>query len=462
MDTNLELGLEQQIINDMRHLETESVLSDETHIESRVVKAINNHRKDRAREQAKQRQLDAAKKKQELEEIISTPIEMFQIIVDKGIPKSEQTAEEKEALEEFRKTQEYIRAVDCLHIKQKHEKHLLAASRSADITPEQLAASGYSAKPVGLELPPAISVADLAGSLTNTAIPIPRDYLKPDMFNECSSVVFGHDGTNLLGGDVPVQIKLLLAEPKSITESDSEAGAIIQKNDIYDAIISLPISQALSIKREDIAITAENQQDIKKYLVNNDNGLAIVKPFSIQSGVVGLTKINGKDALIAFDKPTMQGQPGQLLALVAEGFTRKVKYVQYSASDLEFDLSTQTIKNDTLKIAQLEELQKHQTISLPKLEAPETNVAVVAPETAILVTDSVPEAEPVSVPAVPVAGSVPEAVPVSVPEVPVAGSVPEAGVPPTRSNFIYDAISALSTQLNDLIKRVQNLERTKN
>lgn len=341
----MEGDLEQQILSDMKDAAVETLISrSKAAMERNVSRSI-------ARIEAKK--TAAAVKKQSLEELMSTPLEHIEAIIAKGNIAEGASVEEIEVATTFKESQEYKKALRDLETRKRQDK-LLTASKFTEITPEQRTAAGYTHAPVGLAPPAAISVQELRSELMSRAVPIPRDFLKPGMFGYVDSVVFGVDGSNLLGGPMPDCV--LKLEQKSISVDDTAGGEIIaQEQSVpYDAIISMKLAQELGIKREDIIVTPENQGEIKKYLSNNDHGLALVKPFSIQAGIAGYTKVNGKDALIAFDHPDLStGQPGQLFAIVSDGTFRKAPTgtVVYNPN-VDIDFSNGTIKNDTLALAQ--------------------------------------------------------------------------------------------------------------
>lgn len=385
-----------------------------------------------ARNEAKK--VAAAAKKQAMEELMSTPIEHIKAIIAKGNVSENATPEEIEAATLFKESQEYKKALRDLETRQRQDRLLTAASMT-EITPEQRAAAGYTAVPVGMAPPATISVVELRSELKSRAVPIPRDFLKTGVFGDQDSVVFGADGSNLLGGPTPGCV--LNLEHKGCATDSEEGGAIIASSGsiVYDAIISLELAQELGIKREDLVVTNENQGEIKRYLCNNEHGLALVKPFSIQAGIAGFTKVNGKDALIAFDHPDIRtGQPGQLFAIVPDGVFRKAPTEQVNYNpNVEFDLVTTTIKDDTLALA-----QAAATETLPPAIANSYNKPepIVAALTEVLVPT----------------GNTTEQI--AVPAVPAVPAVLDADSP----QGLYKAVMNLSQQVSKLMERVSALE----
>src|SRR3989338_8751675 len=220
-----------------------------------------------------------------------------------------------------------------------------------EITLEQRRAAGYCDIPAGAQLPAPISLATLRGNMANQAVPLPKDFLSGDMFGEGAIQIFGSDGTNLL--DSASDRRLALLEQKLTKSTDADADGMSTGKEIVtinDRILSIPLARELGIKAEDIAISAANEGEITKVLQNKGQGLTLVKPFSIPAGIIG-----GNDkVLVAFDRPDFRtGQPGQLLGIFRKDTFRSVPHeeVVYNPN-VEFDVNTQTITNDTLKMAQ--------------------------------------------------------------------------------------------------------------
>lgn len=370
-----------------------------TAVEDALNRVKNTIERNLAKKASRTRKVpDATQKKQEIEEIMSKPLEHITSVIQKGsLEYLTKDTPEYNAVVEFRATKEFIQATRELDIRKRQEKMLLAQSRPEQISAEQRIAAGYLPAPAGLSLAAAISAKGLRGDLHGVAVPIPINFLKGGLFSENKAVVFGSDGTNLLDDNATRALHLLehklgVSIVGNVTPStqasmpalehsgsglgDAQMGGIVPHTSA-DFILALPLAKEFGLTAADVAITKENEGEIQKFLAHNEMGLQMVTPFSIPAGIVGCTKINGHDALVAFDTPDFRtGQPGQLLMIAANGAFRKAptSHVAYNPN-VEIDLRTGNITNDPLKLAQA---QQQSTVSPEYLIGEEEFCAPVA------------------------------------------------------------------------------------
>ena len=103
-------------------------------------------------------------------------------------------------------------------------------------------------------------------------IPVPRDFLKGDMYGDHSLTIPYND-------------------PLSILKQ--------------------PLAVKLGLQEHQLAITNENACEIKKLLNGPGNGLETVKPFAIGKGIIGVSDTY----VAALDSPNEFGQPGQMVVI---------------------------------------------------------------------------------------------------------------------------------------------------
>ena len=289
-------------------------------------------------------------RKQETEEIMSKPLEQITDVI-KNAPKD---------------SEEYRRALYELDVRKRQLK-LDEAKKQKVISDEMLAKAGYKNLPQGHATLPSISAEKLKGDLDGQPMPVPMSILQPNLYGELTVQIVASDGTNLLADEssraaqrraltqtrqnvVAVIQDAVNVAPPQLDEPEEEEVAVAEQSPTQevavaieeavpsvdalvvqeytepaDFLLEVPIIKKLGITRKDIAITSENEDQIKLLAQNNEHGLALVKPFSIPEGVVGYGKVDGKECVIAFDRPDERfGQPGQLLAIFEKGSFRKV------------------------------------------------------------------------------------------------------------------------------------------
>jgi hypothetical protein len=118
-------------------------------------------------------------------------------------------------------------------------------------------------------------------------------------------------------------------EPGTITDGQPEPGTITdpagqpepasteivgELAENVKQILSMPLAKQYKIECKDIVLCPENQQEIAKFITGN--ATTMVKPFSIPAGIIACNEY----CIIAVDKPTLQGQPGQLLAIFKDDY----------------------------------------------------------------------------------------------------------------------------------------------
>ncbi len=218
-------------------------------------------------------------------------------------------------------------------------------------TEAQRLAAGYLPKPSCIQMTPALSIKDLRGDLAAVAVPIPKDYLLGDMHGENKIPVYDENCNNLLDasyesnkrvaalegairalvgaemceklGLPPAQTKIACLEdasassahiPSTNTHTDAGREIVSEQPKNIQQILSMPLSKQYNVECKDIVVCPENQYEIAKYILGNST--TMVKPFSIPAGIISCTE----DCLVAIDKPTLHGQPGQLLAIFRKGY----------------------------------------------------------------------------------------------------------------------------------------------
>lgn len=207
---------------------------------------------------------------------------------------------------------------------------------------EQLLKAGYLPKPAGLKPLESIDTETLKGDLIDVALPVPKNYYKGNMYGENKIPIYDSNGFDLFASEtaylseiikrfLPAEaVKMLPAHMKTglddnITDETDEKGNSIlnananskdQHNDIttvknnYTAIMKHPLAQKYNLQQKDMAITPENELEVRKFLSGIEN--TTVKPFSIKAGVLGVND----DCILMIGPPDpLHGQPGHLMAI---------------------------------------------------------------------------------------------------------------------------------------------------
>jgi hypothetical protein len=222
-------------------------------------------------------------------------------------------------------------------------------------TEAQRLAAGYLPKPSCVHMTSSISIKDLRGDLSTIAVPIPKDFLLGDMHGENKIPVYDSQCNNLLdtnyesnkrvaalegalrtlvGVDMCKQLGLSLPSTGSLACLEDASASVLNPNldkeivgDIpqnVQQIVSMPLAKQYKVECKDIVVCPENQYEIAKYILGNST--TIVKPFSIPAGIIACTE----DCLVAIDKPTISGQPGQLLAIFRKKYFERTTSTHYN------------------------------------------------------------------------------------------------------------------------------------
>lgn len=216
--------------------------------------------------------------------------------------------------------------------------------------------AGYLLKPESLRIPRPIARFELHPDLVRH-VEVPRDYYKGDMFggkvyiyDSCGDDLFKEQSRALAiinkwlpeandlihGGNLDDDGNYLpQLEGRELEEYQKMvSGDMINTN--YGAIMRYSLARELKFKPNDMALTKENELEVKKLLTGNE--LTIIKPWSIPCGVLGANN----DSILLIDEPNiLTGQPGRLIAFIRTGVMYKP-----DTYDIHYDPHTYDIHYD--------------------------------------------------------------------------------------------------------------------